>query len=45
MVREADEELSPFRAGMPPDAFTRARHAAVDRLVRDRLGLPTISFT
>jgi len=45
MVREADEELIPFRAGMPPDAFTRARHAAVDRLVRDRLGLPTISFT
>ena len=45
MVREADEELSPFRAGMPPDAFTRARHAAVDRLVRERFNLPTISFT
>ncbi len=45
MVREADEELSPFRAGMPPDGFTRARHAAVDRLVRERFNLPTISFT
>jgi len=42
--READEELAGFRAGMPPDAYARARAAAVDRLVRERLGLPTIGF-
>lgn len=44
LAREADEELSAFRAGMGPEAFARARDAAVDRLVRERLGLPTIAF-
>jgi hypothetical protein len=29
---------------MGPEAFARARDAAVDRLVRERLGLPTIAF-
>jgi hypothetical protein len=42
--REAEEELAGFRAGMTPEAFARARDAAVDRLVRDRAGLPTIAF-
>lgn len=42
--READEELASFRAGMSPDAFARAREAAIDRLVRERAGLPTIAF-
>ena len=41
---EADEELAPFRLGMPADAFARARGAAIDRLVRDRFRLPTIAF-
>ena len=44
LAREADEELSAFRAGMAPEAFARARDAAIDRLVRERLGLPTIAF-
>jgi hypothetical protein len=44
LAREAEEELSAFRAGMGPEAFARAREAAVDRLVRERLGLPTIAF-
>ena len=42
--READEELAAFRAAMPAEAFQRAREAAIDRLVRERFGLPTISF-
>jgi hypothetical protein len=44
LAREADEELAPFRSSMSPDAFGRARDAAIDRLVRERLGLPTIAF-
>jgi hypothetical protein len=43
--READEELAPFRSGMNPDALGRARDAAIDRLVRERVGLPTVTFT
>ena len=42
--READEELAGFRSGMSPEAFARAREAAIDRLVRDLAGLPTIAF-
>ena len=42
--READTELAPFKAGMPADAFARAREAAMDRLVRERYRLPTIAF-
>jgi hypothetical protein len=45
LARDADADLAPFRSGMSPDAFARAREAAIDRLVRERLGLPTISFT
>jgi hypothetical protein len=43
--READEELAAFRASMPPDAYGRARAGAVDRLLRERLGLPIITFS
>jgi hypothetical protein len=43
-AHEADAELAPFRSGMSPEAFDRARDATIDRLVRERLGLPTISF-
>jgi hypothetical protein len=43
--READEELAPFRSGMNPGALERARDAAIDRLVRERVGLPTVTFT
>jgi hypothetical protein len=44
LAREAEEELAAFRAAMTSDAFARAREAAIDRLVRDRAGLPTIAF-
>ena len=44
LAREAGEELSGFRSGMIPEAFDRAREAAVDRLVRERFGLPTVGF-
>jgi hypothetical protein len=45
LEREAGEELSSFRARMAPDAYQRVMAAAVDRLVRQRLKLPTIAFT
>jgi hypothetical protein len=45
MQHEADDDLAPFRAGMSAEAYTRARDAAVNRLVRERFGLPTIAYT
>ena len=42
--READEELSGFRERMPDDAYRRARAAAIDRLIRQRLGLPVLTY-
>jgi len=42
--READADLAAFRTAMPADAYARAREAAIDRLVRDRCGLPMIRF-
>jgi hypothetical protein len=44
LEREADQELDNFRAGMASDVYERARRAAFERLVRDRLRLPTIAF-
>ena len=44
IAREADAELAPFRGGMAADALTRARGAAVERLVRERARLPVIAF-
>ena len=44
LAHEADEELAGFRSRMSPEAFARAREAAIDRLVRDGAGLPTIAF-
>jgi hypothetical protein len=41
---EADDELAGFRERMAPDVYRRAREAAVDRLVRERLSLPTITY-
>jgi hypothetical protein len=42
--READTELSPFRATMTGEAWTRARAAAIDRLVREHFGLPVLAL-
>ncbi len=44
MMREAESDLAGFRGGMTPDAFVRAQAAALDRLVRDRIRLPVITF-
>ncbi|MCC7418007.1 MAG: hypothetical protein IT176_12795 [Acidobacteria bacterium] len=42
LAREADDELAAFRLTMPPEAFARARAAALDRLIRRRLALPSV---
>ena len=44
LARDAEESLSPFRAGMAPDAFARARDGALDALVRQRFTLPDVAF-
>jgi hypothetical protein len=41
---EADEELKPFRARMPAEAYQQSHRACIDRLLRERAGLPTISY-
>src|SRR5688572_5034357 len=41
---EADAELAPFRARMPPDTYDRSREACIDRLLRERAKLPVITF-
>lgn len=42
MRAEAVRELEPFRSRMPPETFARAVAAAAERLVRERMRLPTI---
>ena len=42
---EADQELAGFRDRMTSEAYARIRETAIDRLVRDRIGLPVILFT
>jgi hypothetical protein len=41
---EADDELAPFRARMTQDAYQQSRRAAIDRLIRERLRRPVMSF-
>ena len=41
---DARAELSSFRSRLDADAFTRAVDASVDRLLRGRLGLPSVRF-
>ncbi len=41
---EADAELAPFRERMAPEAYEQSRRAAVDRLLRERRGLPLVTF-
>jgi hypothetical protein len=42
--REAEAELDPFRARMPPAAWTAAVDRAVDRTLREHFGLPVVAF-
>jgi len=44
LAEEADEELKPFRARMPAEAYQQSHRACVDRLIRDRAGLPAIAY-
>jgi len=44
LVRDAASELQPFRARMTHEAWSAAIEAAVDRLIRERLGLPVIEL-
>ena len=44
LTGEAESELAAFRSGMTPEALGKARVAALDRLVRERIKLPTIAF-
>lgn len=43
LAAAAAAELATFRERMVPEAYERARAAAEQRLVRERLGLPTVS--
>jgi hypothetical protein len=40
--QEAEAELAPFRARMPQPAFERAIAVSIDRLLRERRGLPVL---
>jgi hypothetical protein len=40
--REAEQDLESFRGRLAGDAWQRALDATVDRLLRDRLGLPSL---
>jgi len=42
LADEAVRELAPFRSRLAPGAWDQALGATVDRLLRDRFGLPTI---
>ncbi len=44
VAAEADDELKPFKARMPADAYQQSHRACVDRLLRQRAGLPTIAY-
>ena len=44
LLNDAAADLAAFRDRMAADAFARARDAAFDRRVRDRFGLPIVSF-
>lgn len=41
---EADQELAPFRARLPADAYERSRRACIDRLLSARARLPIIAY-
>jgi hypothetical protein len=44
LTQDAEASLAPFRAGMAPEAFARAREGAIDALVREYYRLPRIAF-
>jgi hypothetical protein len=44
LAADADSELLPFRDRMPRDAYERSKEAAVERLIRERHGMPTLTY-
>ena len=44
LMNDAAGDLTAFRDRMASDAFARARDAAFDRRVRDRFGLPIVTY-
>jgi hypothetical protein len=44
MRREAGSELQAYRSRMPPDVWERSLDVATDRLLRERLRLPTLEL-
>jgi hypothetical protein len=44
LERQAEEELQHFRSRMPADAYAASRVACVNRLLRERAGLPAIAY-
>jgi hypothetical protein len=44
LAAEADEELAPYRDRMSTDAYRQSQRACLDRLIRERYGLPVIAY-
>ena len=44
LERDASQDLAAFRERLPPDRWQNAMRATVDRLLRDRWGLPTLDI-
>lgn len=44
LTLEAEDELRAFRGRMAPDAYEKSRAACLDRLVRERLKLPSLAI-
>ena len=44
VVGEADVLLAAFRDRMSADVYAQSQQACIDRLIRERLHLPTVAF-
>ena len=44
LERTAEQDIASFRDRMRPEAYRVAAQAALDRLVRERFGLPTLKY-
>ncbi len=44
LAAEADVQLAPFLARMSADVYAQSKQACIDRLIREHLRLPAISF-
>ena len=44
LIQERDAELAPFMARMPASELERAKAAAFDRLLRESLGIPRLTY-